>query len=387
MDEGGKEKIMLRSSVEELLRQCTIRFVKSQIMPRERKWDENKLYPLENMRKFAELGLLGLRIPKQYGGSGRDLLDAVIVLEQIAKADASTAVNLHVQLNATPLYITLYGSEKVKRKFLPGLVSGKVLFSMAQTEPEAGSNLTELRTLAKDEGSHFVVNGTKSMITMGGHANVHLVYLRFEDDNSIGCLLLEKETKGFSVGKSEDFLGLRGLGSAELIFQDCLVPKENLLLKGPGSLKKMLALFNGTRVGLASISLGIAEAAFEEALKYSKMRIISGKPLIAFQGLQWKLADMAINVEAMKHLIYSAAKDKKLNGFPDQFTSSAARIFASDGAVKITNTALDLFGGYGYSKEFPMERYLREAKGMTFVGGTTDVLRNAVGSYLKKKNI
>ncbi|OEU44841.1 MAG: hypothetical protein BBJ60_06270 [Desulfobacterales bacterium S7086C20] len=378
---------MLRSNVEELLKQCTSRFVKSQIMPQARKWDENKQYPLENMKKFAELGLLGLRIPKKYGGSGRGLLDAVIVLEQIAKADASTAVNLHVQLNASPLFVMLYSGEEVKRKLLPALVSGKALFSMAQTEPEVGSNLTELRTLARVEGSYYVVNGTKTMITMGSIAHVHLVYLRFDDDNSIGCLLLEKETKGFSVGKSENFLGLRGLGSTELVFQDCRVPKENLLLKGPGSLRKMLTLFNGTRVGLASISLGIAGAAFEEALKYSKLRTISGKPLIAFQGLQWKLADMAITLEAMKHLVYSAAKDTKLNGFPDQFTSSAARIFSSEGAIKIANTALDIFGGYGYSKEFPMERYLREAKGMTFVGGTIDVLRNAIGSYLSKKNM
>ena len=377
---------MLRSNVEELIKKCAIRFVDSQIRPLARKWDENKQYPLENMKKFAELGLLGLRIPKQYGGSGRGLFDAVIVLEQIAKADASTAVNLHVQLNASPLYIILYGGEEVKKKFLPALVSGKVLFSMAQTEPEVGSNLTELRTLARSEGSHYVVNGTKSMITMGANADVHLVYLRFDDD-SIGCLLLEKDTEGFSVGKSEDFLGMRGLGSAELVFQDCRVTEENVLLKGPGSLKKMLTMFNGTRVGLASISLGIAEAAFEEALRYSKLRTVSGKPLIALQGLQWKLADMAVNVEAMKHLVYSAAQDTKLNGFPDQFTSSAARIVASEGAVKITNMAMDIFGGYGYSKELSIERYLRDARGMIYVGGTTDILRNAIGAYLYKKNV
>lgn len=378
---------MLRSNVEELIKKCAIRFVDSQIRPLARKWDENKQYPLENMKKFAELGVLGLRIPKQYGGSGRGLFDAVIILEQIAKADASTAVNLHVQLNASPLYIMLYGGEEVKKKFLPALVSGRSLFSMAQTEPEVGSNLTELRTLARSEGSHYVVNGTKSMITMGANAEVHLIYLRFDDDNSIGCLLLEKDTEGFSVGKSEDFLGMRGLGSAELVFQDCRVPEENVLLKGPGSLKKMLTMFNGTRVGLASISLGIAEAAFEEALRYSKLRIISGKPLIALQGLQWKLADMAINVEAMKHLVYSAAQDTKLNGFPDQFTSSAARIVASEGAVKITNMAMDIFGGYGYSKELSIERYLRDARGMIYVGGTTDILRNAIGSYLHKKHV
>lgn len=378
---------MLRSNVEELIRKCTARLVKSQIMPLARNWDENRRYPLENMKKFAELGLLGLRIPKKYGGSERGLFDAVIVLEEIAKADASTAVNLHIQLNASPLYIVAYGGESLKRKFLPALISGKALFSMAQTEPEVGSDLTGLRTLARPEESYYVVNGTKTMITMGANADVHLIYLRFEDDNSIGCLVLEKDTEGFSVGKEEDFLGLRGLGSAELIFQDCRVPRENILIKGPGSLKKMLTLFNGTRVGLASISLGIAEAAFEEALRYSKLRTVSGKPLIAYQGLQWRLAEMAINIEAMKGLVYSAAHDTKLNGFPDQFTSSVARIAAGEGAVKITNMAMDMFGGYGYSKEFRVERYLREAKGMLYVGGTADVLRNAIGSYLKKKSI
>lgn len=379
--------MMLRSNVEELIRRCTARLVKSQIMPLARNWDENRRYPLENMKKFAELGLLGLRIPREYGGSERGLFDAVIILEEIAKADASTAVNLHIQLNASPLYIVAYGGESLKRKFLPALVSGKALFSMAQTEPEVGSDLTGLRTLARPEGSYYVVNGTKTMITMGANADVHLIYLRFEDDNSIGCLVLEKDTEGFSVGKGEDFLGLRGLGSAELIFQDCRVPRENVLIKGPGSLRKMLTLFNGTRVGLASISLGIAEAAFEEALRYSKLRTVSGKPLIAYQGLQWRLAEMAINIEAMKSLVYSAAHDTKLNGFPDQFTSSVARIAASEGAVKITNMAMDMFGGYGYSKEFRVERYLREAKGMLYVGGTVDVLRNAIGSYLKKKSI
>jgi len=354
-------------------------------MPQAGKWDENRQYPLENMKSFAKLGLLGLRIPKKYGGSGRSLLDAVIVLEQIAKADASTAVNLHVQLNASPLYIISYGSDKLKKKFLPPFVSGKALFSMAQTEPEVGSNLTELTTLAKPEGSFYVVRGTKSMITMGANADVHLVYLRFDDDNSIGCVLIEKDTEGFSVGKRESFLGLRGLGSAELVFQNCRIPEENVILKGPESLRKMLVLFSGTRVGLASISLGIAGAAFEEALKYSRLRTIAGNPLISFQGLQWKLADMAIDLEAMKHLVYSAAKDTKQNGFPDQFTSSVAKIAASEGAVRITNTALEIFGGYGYSREFPMERYLREAKGMVFVGGTVDVMRNAIGSFLRKR--
>ena len=223
------------------------------------------------------------------------------------------------------------------------------------------------------------------MITMGANADVHLVYLRFDDDNSIGCLLIEKDTEGFSVGNKENFLGLRGLGSAELVFQDCRVPEENVLIKGPGSLRKMLVMFSGTRVGLASISLGIAGAAFEEALRYSKLRTIAGKPLISFQGLQWKLADMAIDLEAIKHLVYSAAKDTKQNGFPDQFTSSVAKIAASEGAVRITNTALEIFGGYGYSKEFPMERYLREAKGMVFVGGTVDVMRNAIGSFFQKR--
>lgn len=379
--------MMLRSNVEEIIRKCTARLVKDQIRPMARKWDQDKQYPLDNMKKFAELGLLGLRIPKRYGGSGRGLFDAVVVLEQIAKADASTAVILHVQLNASPLYIVSYGGKELKKKFLPALASGKALFSMAQTEPEVGSGLTGLRTLARPEGSYYVINGTKTMITVGANADVHLVYLRFKDDNSVGCLLMEKDTEGFSMGKGEDFLGLRGLGSAELVFEDCRVPKENVLLKGPEALKKMLTLFNGTRVGLASISLGIAEAAFEEALRYSKLRTISGRPLIAYQGLQWKLAEMAINIEAMKKLVYSAAQDTKLNGFPDQFTSSVARITASEGAVKVTNMAMDMFGGYGYSKEFVVERYLREAKGMLYVGGTTDVLRNAIGSFLIKKSI
>lgn len=377
--------MMLRSNVEEMMRKCTALLVRDQIRPMAGKWDQNRRYPIDNMKKFAELGLLGLRIPKKYGGSGRGLFDAVVVLEQIAKADPSTAVILHVQLNASPLYVLLYGGEEVKKKFLPAVVSGKAVFSMAQTEPEVGSNLNGLKTVARSEGSYYVVNGTKAMITAGANADVHLVYLRFDDDNSIGCLLLEKETDGFSVGKGEHFLGLRGLGSAELVFQNCRVPNENVLVKGPGSLKKMLTMFNGTRVGLASISLGIAEAAFEEALRYSNLRTVSGKALISLQGLQWKFADMAICLEAMKHLVYSAAKDTKLNGFPDQFTSSAARIFASEGSVKITNMAMDMFGAYGYSKEFPMERYLREAKGMIFVGGTTDVLRNTIGSYLKKR--
>ncbi len=379
--------MIFRSDPEKMLRRSIQRLVKEKIIPDARKWDRECQFPFENMKRFAELGILGLRIPKRYGGSERGLFEAVIILEEIGKADASSAVNLHVQLNASPIYLILYGNEEVRKRFLPALVSGDLLFSMAQTEPEVGSNLNDLRTTARPEGSHYIVNGTKTMITLGSVADVHLVYLRFEDDNSIGCLLLERDTDGFSVGKKEDFMGLRGLGTSELIFKNCRVPKENVLIKGAGSLRKMLTLFNGTRVGLASISLGIAKGAFEETLRYSKIRTISGKPLISLQGLQWKLADMAIEIEAMRELIYKASKDTKLDGFPNEFISSAAKILAAEGAVKITNMAMDLFGGYGYSKEFPIERYLREAKGMLYVGGTTDVLRNAIGTYLKKSKI
>jgi alkylation response protein AidB-like acyl-CoA dehydrogenase len=337
------------------------------------------------MRQLGKLGILGLRVPTQYGGSGGSLFDAVFVLEEIAKIDASTATNLHVQLNATPIYIMKYGSEEIKEKFLTRLCEGRTLFSMAQTEPDVGSDLRDLRTTAKLEGSFYTINGTKSMISQAPVADVHLVYLRFSDDNSIGCLLVENGTEGLEVGKKEEFLGLRGMGSAELVFKDCRVQKDNVLVKGPGSLRKMLTLFNGTRVGLGSTSLGVAEAAFEEALAYSKIRIISGKPLIEYQGIQWKLTDMAIKIESMKHLVYSAALDTQVEGFPSPFNSSVARVSAAKGALEVTNMAMEILGGYGYSKEYSLERYLRDARGLTFTGGTLEVLYNTIAHYLREK--
>ena len=378
---------MLRSDFQQLIRKIVIQFAKNEIAPFARKWDENREYPEEIMKKLGELRLLGMRIPTRYGGSGRGLIDSVIVLKEVAKADASTAINLHIQHNASPLYIVLYGSEEVKEKFLVPFTEGKILFSMAQTEPDVGSDLKEISTTARPAGDSYIVNGAKCMITLGRSADVHLVYVRFEDDNSIGCLLIERGTEGFYQGGHEDFLGLRGLNSGELAFKDCVVPKEHVLVKGRGSLKKMLTLFNGTRVGLSSISLGIAEAAFEEALRYSRVRFVSGKPLIEYQGIQWKLADMALKLESMRRLVYSAAKDSGFNGFPSPYISSLCKIAAVEGAGYITNNAMDIFGGYGYSREYPIERYLREARGTSFIGGTPEVMRNAIGSYLKTNEI
>jgi alkylation response protein AidB-like acyl-CoA dehydrogenase len=366
-----------------MLRKTVTRFVNGEIAHHARKDDLNPLYALENTKSLAKLKILGMRVPQKYGGSGRSLFDSVIVLEEVAKADASTAVILQVQHNASPVYIMMFGEEKIKAKFLPQLVSGKILFSMAQTEPNVGSSLNELTTTATPSGDYYVVNGNKCMITMGRNADVHLVYVRFEDDNSIGCLLIEKGTPGFYQGGHEDFLGLKGLDSGELVFNGCKVPRENVLLKGNGSLRKMLQLFNGTRVGLASISLGISEAAFEESLKYAKSRTVSRKLLIDHQGIRWKLADMAVKIECMRQLVYSAARDISEEGFPGILAASAAKLVCSDGAIDITNMAMTVFGGYGYSKEFPIERYLRDARGAIFLGGMPAVLRNAIGSRLK----
>jgi len=370
---------------QKMLLEMVKKFARNQILPEAKKRDEKGEYPLEIMRQLGKLGILGLRVPTQFGGSGGSLFDAVLVLEEIAKIDASTATNLHVQLNATPIYIMKYGSKEIKEKFLIRLCEGKTLFSMAQTEPDVGSDLRDLRTTARPENNFYAINGTKSMISQGPVADVHLVYLRFTDDNSIGCLLVENRTEGLEVGKKEEFLGLRGVGSAELVFKDCRVPKENVLVKGSGSLRKMLTLFNGTRVGLGSISMGVAEAAFEEALAHSKIRIISGKPLIEYQGIQWKLTDMAIKIESMKHLVYSAALDTQVEGFPSPFNSSVARVAAAKGALEVTNMAMEILGGYGYSKEYPLERYLRDARGLTFTGGTLEVLYNTIAHCLKEK--
>jgi len=370
---------------QKMLLEMVKKFARNEIVPQAKRRDEEAEYPLEIMRQLGKLGILGLRAPAQFGGSGGSLFDAVLVLEEIAKADASIAGNLHVQLNATPIYIMKYGGEEIKEKFLTRLCEGETLFSMAQTEPDVGSDLKDLRTTARPENDFYTISGTKSMISLASVADVHLVYLKFADDNSIGCLLVENKAEGLEVGKKEAFLGLRGMGSAELVFKDCRVPRENVLVKGPGSLRKMLTLFNGTRVGLGSISMGIAEAAFEEALAHSKVRMISGKPLIEYQGIQWKLADMVIKIECMKHLVYSAALDTQVEGFPSRLNSSVARVAAAKGALEVTNMAMEILGGYGYSKEYSLERYLRDARGLTFTGGTLEVLYNTIAHCLREK--
>jgi alkylation response protein AidB-like acyl-CoA dehydrogenase len=378
-----KMKENIDSELHRMILDSVKRIIKEEILPDVKRRDEKGEFPLDAMNRFAELGLLGLRIPKEYGGSGQGLFESVLVLEEVAKADASTAVNLHIQLNGPPIYILEFGNEEMKNRYLPSLCSGKILFSMAQTEPDAGSSLADIKTLARPDGKNYIVNGKKVMIAMGKRANAHLVYVRFHDDNSIGCLIVQKETAGFSTGSVEDFLGLKGLESSELIFQDCPVPMENVLIKGHGAFQKMMSMFNGARIGLASISLGIAEAAFEDALRYTKVRIISGRPLMEFQGIQWKIAEMAIKIEAMRNIIHTASQDRSNGGYPGPFLSSIAKIMAAEGALKVTNMAMDIFGAYGYSKEYPIERYLRDARGATFLGGTPEVLRNRIMACLK----
>ena len=372
------------SKEHELLRKMYREFAQNEVKPLAAELDEEERFPKETIPKLAKLGMLGIPFPKKYGGAGGDNLAYAICVEEIAKTCGTTSVIIcaHTSLCSYPIYA--YGTEEQKMKYLPDLLSGRKLGAFALTEPNAGSDASKGQTEAKLEGDHYVMNGSKIFITNGYVADVFVVFAmtdKTRGTKGISAFIVESSFPGFSVGKHEEKLGLHGSPTAEIVFQDCIVPKENLLgVEGKG-FSIAMATLDGGRIGIAAQSLGIAEGALAEAINYTKGRIQFGKPISKFQNTQFTLADMELGCEAGRLLIYQAAVAK---GEGRRYTKLAAmaKLFCSEHAMKTTTKALQMFGGYGYTKDFPMERMMRDAKITEIYEGTSEVQRIVISANM-----
>ena len=348
-------------------------------------WDEEERFPWENVKLLAETGLLGMSIPEEYGGSGGGIMNVVLTLENIARVCLSTAGIVALHNGVCSRSISHFGSEDLKKRFLPLMASGQVLAAYAQTEPDAGSDIGNILTKAKDVGDKYIINGTKSFISNAEEAGLFVTVVRYGDTkglDGLGSIVVEKGTPGLEIGKREHKMGFRGTSLSHVIFEDCAVPKENKLV-GEGEFLNMLKAFNAERCGNAALSLGVAQGALDEALKYSKERIQFGKLISEFQGIQWMLAEMAIKVDAARLLVYRAATNAE-EGLPSRLETSIAKAYANEIAFDVANMAVSIHGGYGYLKEYPVERMLRDSKFPSVGGGTIQIQKNSIAHELLK---
>lgn len=362
------------------------KFVENEVRPLAKEVDEKEMFPLDTVKKMGKLGLMGIPFPTEVGGAGGDFISYILAVEEISKACATTGVILsaHTSLCCWPIYT--YGTEEQKRKYLPSLLKGEKLGAFALTEPNAGTDAASQQTTAKLEGDYYVLNGSKVFITNGGYADVFIVFAmtdRSKGTKGISAFIVEKGFEGFEIGKIEEKMGIRGSSTAELIFKDCKVPKENLLGQEGKGFSIAMATLDGGRIGIAAQALGIAEGALNEAIKYMKERKQFGKTLSSFQGLQWYIAELATKVEAAKLLVYKAAW-KKENGLPYSMDASMAKLFASETAMQVTTKVVQIFGGYGYTRDYPVERMMRDAKITEIYEGTSEVQKMVISAHVLK---
>jgi len=374
-----EEQKMIRAMVRE--------FARTEILPTAAKRDRTKEFPGENLRKMGELGLLGMNVPAEYNGAGVDTVSYSVALQEIAYACASTAVimSVHNSVACGPIY--LFGSDYLKENYLKPLAAGKMIGSFAVTEPGAGSDPASQKSRAVKDGDSYVINGNKVLITTGKNSNVTVVtaYTSKEKKHrGISAFVVEKGTPGFSVGKEEEKMGLCASDTVELIFEDCRVPKENLLGKEGDGFVIAMASLDGGRIGIASQSVGLAQACLDAAATYAKERIQFGKPIAQFQAIRWMIADMATEIEAARLLTFNAAamRDRRENF---SAAASMAKVFASEMANQVAYRALQIHGGYGYIKDFPVERYYRDARVLTLYEGTSEIQRTVISNHLLGK--
>lgn len=355
-------------------------FAEKEIKPIAAEIDEEERFPSESIEKMAEMGMLGIPFPEEYGGEEGDYLSYVIAVEELSKVCASTGVTLsaHTSLCAAPIYE--WGTEEQKQKYLTRLASGECLGAFALTEPNAGTDASRQKTTAVREGDHYVLNGSKCFITNAGEAEIYVVMAmtdREKGNRGISAFIVEKDFSGFSVGKHEKKMGIRGSATATLSFENCIVPAENLLGEEGQGFKIAMHTLDGGRIGIAAQALGIAEGAFREAVAYVKMREQFGQNLASFQNTQFVIADMANQIEAAKLLVYRAAWCKD-NHLPYGTASAHAKLFAAETAMAVTTKCVQLLGGYGYTREYPLERMMRDAKITQIYEGTSEVQRMVI---------
>ncbi|TXL66606.1 acyl-CoA dehydrogenase [Cerasibacillus terrae] len=371
---------------QEMMRSMVRNFAENEVAKEVERMETEDRFPKEVIQKMGELGLMGVPIPEEYGGSGMDFTSYIIAINELAKVSASVGVILSVHTSVGTNPILYFGTEEQKKKYVPKLASGEYLGAFALTEPSAGSDAASLRTSAKKDGDYYILNGSKMFITNGGVADTYVVFARTSEEKrskGISAFIVEKDTPGLVIGKKERKMGLHGSNTVEISFDNCKVPKEQLLGEEGQGFKIAMSNLNVGRIGIAAQALGIAEAALEHAVEYAKEREQFGKPISHQQGLSFKLADMATSVEAAKVLTYQAASLVQ-KGLPCGKEASMAKMYATKTAVQTAIEAVQVFGGYGFTEDYPVERFFRDAKVTEIYEGTNEIQRLVIGKHLLK---
>ena len=365
------------------------KIAQEKIKPVREHYDETEEFPWPIVEELAKADLCGVYIPQEYGGFGGGVMNLVLVVEELCKVDGGISLALAATALGT-FPILLGGNEEQKKKYLPDIASGKKLAAFGLTEPEAGSDATSMRTTAKKEGDYYVLNGTKCFITNAGDAETYTVFAKTNPGRGprgISCFILEKGMKGFEFGKKEKKIGIRASSTRELIFNNCMVPRENLIGKEGHGLLIAQGTLDTSRPGVAAQALGIAAGALEEAISYARTRVQFGQPISSFQAIQHMLADMATEVEAARCLLYQTARMMDANpGKRTTKESAMSKLYASEVAMRVTTNAVQIFGGYGYIREYPVEKMMRDAKITQIYEGTSQIQRNEIALNLIKEN-
>jgi butyryl-CoA dehydrogenase len=374
----SKEQEMVRAVVKE--------FTENEVKPIAAEIDVTERFPIENVEKMGKYHILGIPFPVEYGGAGGDEISYAIAVEELSKACATTGVicSAHTSLGSWPIY--KFGNEEQKQKYLVPLAKGEHIGAFGLTEPNAGTDAAGQQTTAIIDGDDYVLNGSKIFITNGGQADTYIILAmtdKSKGTRGISAFIVEKDYPGFSIGKIEEKMGIRASATTELIFQNCRVPKENLLGKEGEGFKIAMATLDGGRIGIAAQALGIAGGALDETVKYLKERQQFGRPIANFQGLQWMVADMATEIDAARLLVYRAAFNKA-NNLPYSKEAAMAKLFAAETAMSVTTKCVQLFGGYGYTKDYPMERMMRDAKITEIYEGTSQVQQMVIAAAVLK---
>ncbi|MFC6099290.1 acyl-CoA dehydrogenase [Olivibacter domesticus] len=384
---SDRETSHLDEEHEALIKEMVRDFAAKNILPHVNEWDEEQLFPIDLFKRMGELGLLGILVPENFGGAGLGYQEYVDVIVEVARVCGGIGLSLAAHNSLCTGHILAFGNDDQKNKWLPKLASGEWIGAWGLTEANTGSDALRMQTTAVLEGDCYVINGTKNWITHGKSGNIAVIMARTGkkgESGGISAFVIEKGTPGFSHGKKENKLGMRASETTELIFENVKVPKENLLgVEGEG-FKQAMKVLDGGRISIAALALGIAKGALDAAIRYSKEREQFGQPIANFQGISFKIADMATEVEAAELLIRKAA-DLKNKGLPVTKASAMAKYFASEVAVRVATDAVQIFGGYGYTKDFPVEKFYRDAKLCTIGEGTSEIQKMVISREVLKE--
>lgn len=361
-------------------------FMLKEVEPHMKAWDENQTFPIHVFKKLGELGLMGVLVPQEYGGAGFGYLEYVTAIEELSKVDPSIGLSMAAHNSLCTGHILQFGSQEQKQRYLPKLASAEWIGAWGLTEHNTGSDSGGMSTTAVKDGKHWVINGAKNFITHAISGDIAVIIARTgqkDDSKGMSAFIVEKGTPGLSYGKKEDKLGMRASETAELIFADCRIPEQNILGDiGEGFVQAMKVL-DGGRISIAALSLGIAKGAFQASLKYAKERVQFGKPIAQHQAISFKLADMATTINASELLIYNAVSQKNI-GKKITLSGSMAKYFSSEVAVKVSSEAIQIFGGYGFTKDFPVERFYRDSKLCTIGEGTSEIQKIVIAKQILK---